>query len=67
MDYVIKHNLEVYPSIVEVCPNSVDVIGKSEDVETIKTIREKYRVPQDKKVFSLWCKYRKVIGDSIAM
>ena len=51
VDYVIKHNPEVHPSIVEVCPNSIDVIDKSVDAETRKAIRTKYEIPQDKKVF----------------
>lgn len=51
VDYVLKHNPEVDPSFVEVCPNSVDVIDKSVDAETRKQIREKYGIPLDKKVF----------------
>lgn len=49
--YVIHHNPEVNPEIVEVCPNSIDVIDKSVDAETRKAIREKYGIPLDKKVF----------------
>lgn len=51
VDYVIKHNPEVNPAIVEVCPNSIEVVDKSVDDETRKKIREKYGIPQDKKVF----------------
>ncbi len=51
VDYVLKHNPEVDPSIVEVCPNSVEVIDKSVDESTRKQIREKYGIPLDKKVF----------------
>lgn len=51
VDYVLKHNPEVDPKIVEVCPNSVDVIDKSVDAEMRKQIREKYGIPLDKKVF----------------
>jgi len=51
VDYVLKNNPEVDPSIVEVCPNSIDVIDKSVDAETRKAIREKYEIPLDKKVF----------------
>ena len=51
VDYVIKHNSEIDPAIVKVCPNSVDVIDKSVDSETKIIIRKKYRIPQDKKVF----------------
>ena len=51
VDYVIKHNPGIDPAIVEVCPNSVDVIDKSVDDETRKLIRKKYGIPEDKKVF----------------
>lgn len=51
VDYVLKHNPEVDPSIAEVCPNSIEVIDKSVDAETRKQIREKYGIPLDKKVF----------------
>ena len=51
VDYVIRHNPEVDPTIVEVCPNSIEIIDKSVDEKTRKTIREKYGIPQDKKVF----------------
>lgn len=51
VDYVVKHNPEVDPGIVEICPNSIDVIDKSVDSQTRRRIREKYDIPQDKKVF----------------
>lgn len=51
VDYVVKHNPEIDPSIVEVCPNSVEVIDKSVNAETRKAIRAKYEIPQDKTVF----------------
>lgn len=47
VDYVIKHN----PEIVEVCPNSVEVVDMSVDEETRREIRNKYSIPLDKKVF----------------
>ena len=51
VDYVIIHNPEVDPKIVEVCPNSVEVIDKSVDEYTRREIRKKYGIPLDKKVF----------------
>ncbi len=51
VDYVLKHNPEIDPKKVEVCPNSIDVIDKSVDDSTRRQIREKYGVPLDKKVF----------------
>lgn len=51
VDYVIKHNPEVDPQKVEVCPNSMDVVDMSVDDETRVRIREKYGIPLDKNVF----------------
>ena len=51
VDYVLKHNPEVDPGIIEVCPNSIDVIDKSIDEETRREIRTKYDIPLNKKVF----------------
>jgi len=51
VDYVVKHNPEIDPSIVEVCPNSIDAVDKRVDEETRNNIRKKYGIPLDKKVF----------------
>ena len=51
VDYVIKHNPEVDPAKVEVCPNAIEVQDMSVTAETRAELREKYGVPQDKKVF----------------
>lgn len=51
VDYVIKHNPEVDPDKVEICPNSIEVVDKSVDSETRNRIREKYEIPLDKTVF----------------
>lgn len=51
VDYVIQHNPEVDPKIVEICPNSIEVIDKSVDQATRIAIREKYGIPLDKTVF----------------
>lgn len=51
VDYVINHNLEIDREKVEICPNSVDVVDKSVDEETRISIRKKYGIPLDKKVF----------------
>lgn len=50
-DYVLKHNPEVDSSIVEVCPNSIEPIDVSIDLETRESIRKKYEIPLDKKIF----------------
>lgn len=51
VDYILKHNPEVDPSKVEVCPNSIEVVDKSVSEETKRQIREKYGIPLDKKAF----------------
>lgn len=48
--YVIRHNPEVNPNIVEVCPNTIDPVDYSVDSETRIAIRKKYRIPIDKRV-----------------
>lgn len=51
VNYVLEHNPEIDPSLVEICPNSVEGIDKSVDEETRASIRKKYGIPLDKKVF----------------
>lgn len=51
VDYILKHNPEIEPSIVEICPNSVEVVDMSVDEVTRKNIRRKYGIPLDKKIF----------------
>lgn len=50
-EYVIKHNPEVSRDKVEVCPNVTIIEDKSVDEETRYTIRTKYGIPLDKRVF----------------
>lgn len=49
--YVLDHNPEVEKSKVEVCPNVIEIEDKSINETTRKSIKEKYGIPQDKKVF----------------
>lgn len=51
VDYVLKHNPEINPEKVEICPNSVEVVDMSVDEKTRDEIRRKYSIPLDKKVF----------------
>lgn len=51
VDYIINHNPEINPDIVEVCPNSIEPIDVSINLETRKIIRKKYGIPLDKVVF----------------
>ena len=49
--YVLRHNPEVRPQKVEVCPNSIEVIDTALSSEERRKMREKYGIPQDKTVF----------------
>lgn len=51
VDYVLKHNPEINPDIVEVCPNSIEVVDMGVDSATRSEMRRKYGIPLDKKVF----------------
>lgn len=51
VDYVIKRNPEIDPDIVEICPNSIEVIDMSVDEDTRNKIRSKYNIPLEKRVF----------------
>ena len=49
--YVLEHNSYLIPEKVEVCPNVIEVIDKSINMDSRNLIREKYGIPIDKKVF----------------
>ncbi len=51
VDFVLKHNLEVDANKVEVCPNSIEPCDMSISQEERISIRKKYDIPIDKKVF----------------
>lgn len=51
VDYLLKHNPEVDPAKVEICPNAIEVSDMSVDAATRQMLREKYGIPLDKKVF----------------
>ena len=51
VEYLLKHNPEIDANKIEICPNSTDIEDKSVDIIARKEIREKYDIPQDKKVF----------------
>ena len=51
MDYLLKHDPEIPPEKVEICPNSIEARDLSlNDKEKIST-RRKYDLPIDKKIF----------------
>ena len=51
VDYVTSHNSFLDGRKVEVCHNSVDIVDKSVDDATRKSIRAKYGIPLERKVF----------------
>ena len=51
VDYVIKHNPEVNPDRVEICPNCIEIIEKRDSIDERVKIRQKYNIPLDKRVF----------------
>ena len=51
VDYVLKHNPEVDPAKVEICANSIEPQDMRVSAEERAALREKYGIPQDKRVF----------------
>lgn len=51
VDYVIKHNPELDPNKIEVCPNTTDPIDMSCTEEERNALRTKYGIPLDRTVF----------------
>ena len=49
--YLLRHNPEVNPATVEVCPNAAEAERLSITEEEKRIIRAKYGIPQEKKVF----------------
>lgn len=50
-EYVLRENPEIDPARVEECPNSIELVDMSVAAEVRTELREKYGIPQDKKVF----------------
>jgi len=50
-DFIIKHNPDVSPKKVEVNPNSIKPVLFSQNMEEKNSIRLKYKLPIDKKIF----------------
>lgn len=51
VDYVITHNPEILANKVEICPNCIEIRDMQLTEEERVSIRDKYNIPQDKKVF----------------
>ena len=49
--YILKNNEWVNPSVVEICPNTINAKDMSVDETTKDVIRRKYDIPKDKLVF----------------
>lgn len=49
--YILEHNPELNSDRVEVCPNSIDIIDRKIDENARDSIRQKYEIPLDKRVF----------------
>lgn len=50
-DYLLKHNSEIEAERVTLCPNSIEIQDMTVDSVTRNSLREKYGIPLDKKVF----------------
>lgn len=51
VEYVKKHNPEVNPDIVEICPNSYAVQATDNIAENRRTVRLNHNLPMDKPIF----------------
>lgn len=51
VDYVLKHNPEIDPRIVEICPNCISAVDMSVSHKQRSVMRKKYGIPEDKTVF----------------
>ena len=51
VDFLLQHNPEISPNIVEVCPNSIEPLTIEKDERKIKEIKNKYKIPLDCTVF----------------
>lgn len=51
VDYILKHNPEIDADMVEICPNSIEPISRSNSESDSINIKNKYGIPLDKVVF----------------
>lgn len=51
VDYLMKHNPEIEPETIEICPNCIEIFDKSINKSTRVDIRKKYNIPVDREVF----------------
>lgn len=51
VDYILRHNSEIDPQKIEICPNSIEIVDMRISEQEKNDIRAKYNIPLDKKVF----------------
>ncbi|MEK4751958.1 glycosyltransferase family 4 protein [Priestia sp. FSL R5-0597] len=51
VDFILKNNVDISNTKIEICPNSIEPIQLEKDATLIREIREKYNIPLDKTVF----------------
>lgn len=51
VEYVLKHNPQVSPDTIEVCPNSIELDNVGIDVKSNADIRIQYQIPNDATLF----------------
>lgn len=51
IDYLLEHNPNISPSIVEICPNSIEPSEVEKNKEEIRKIKNLYEIPLNKIVF----------------
>jgi glycosyltransferase involved in cell wall biosynthesis len=51
VNFVLKHNPDILPANVEVCPNSIDPVSFIKDRQIVMEVRDKYSLPKDKTIF----------------
>lgn len=51
VEYLLRHNSDISPDKVEVCPNCIEVLDKSISSAEADRIRDKYGIPKDRTAF----------------
>lgn len=51
VDFLLRHNPDIPPDVVEVCPNSIEVSNIDIGLDMLRQIRDRYGLPHDKTIF----------------
>lgn len=51
VDYILEHNPQLERKKVEICPNCIEPLDMSVGIEERERMRQKYKLPIDKKIF----------------